>query len=783
MDVSRWRNFAICLHLFIVLLLPSISLADITANERGPLGIENHGTGSSQVLAIGIAIGVLIGAIGYISVLSLLKSNYGNIYLILFFTTALISMLANYYCSGDSRQQCYDYFNNHGSTQLTCLTFIFYTFFARSYFDIAKSSYIWNQILWFQSVVWWLFMMENLLQLNLPVLVLLYSAMISAFLIFSLGIYLFSFHNERKGAIFSIAAIIFFGCQISLHPFFEGPLASNIYLITLSLQAVGFIFVLNSRAETIDNHQFERVIQQSVDNSAQEIKNTFMTKLSHDIRTPLSGVLGMIELLQDTKTDEQQQNYLGALQNSGNALLNIINDITDYSQIDTEELRLNINNIQLESVLEQTQQLFKFHVTNTNIRLNTQLSTDIPLNLRGDTKRLQQILTNFVNNAFIHTEAGEINIAVSLVEEALESAIVEFIIKDTSGGKSTTFLEELFCTHDKDSNTRPDKDTEIGLIISQHLIQLMGGNLKVIQDNGDSSIIFSIKFERFSSSQSTDIKYPKSTLEGKRLLVVDDHQSFCNLIFEQASRWGMTVDVAKNAHSALERLRTQSTDAPYDLITLDLNLPEIDGIELSAMIDIDETIPQIPKVLLTGTVLPPSADDLSQVGIIDIVVKPASSTLLFNTFTKIISETSSAVQPKLRAISDLNILIAEDNPMNQQVIEGLLHRSQVTNTCMCHNGLEVVNLYKNDSHRYDLILMDCEMPRMDGYEATEDIRQYEQAQNISPIPIIALSAHAEAQHVNRSLAVGMQDHLTKPINPSALILLLKKWGQSRQYLN
>ncbi|RLU02664.1 MAG: response regulator [Ketobacter sp.] len=502
-------------------------------------------------------------------------------------------------------------------------------------------------------------------------------------------------------------------------------------------------------------------------------KSEFLATMSHEIRTPMNGILGMASLLQDSDIPPAQRHYVDVIASSGNALLNIINDILDYSKIEAGKLSIEHIDFDLDQLCQECAALFSTTAEDKDLELICSLAPGTPTFIKSDPTRLRQIILNLLGNAFKFTNTGRITLRVEELKEQSEGDqhMLRFSISDTGIGIDQEHQNKLFQAFSQvdSSITREYGGTGLGLSISKQLSQLMGGDIGLDSEPGKGSCFWFTIRCRLADAQFTRENIVSLTpLKGKRLLVVDDSPAFVKVVREQAGTWGMRTEEAFYGEKALQMFAEAiKQDDPFDLITLDMNMPGMTGMECSQRIKELDSQHHCRMILLTAMRNMPSQPELESAGIDLALQKPASARALRQSMMGLLHHRQrkalSASRPVDSPLRGKRILVVEDNDVNQLVICGMLKKLQLEYS-VTGNGLEAVHLYAQQHDQFDLILMDCEMPVMDGYEASKRIRQLETEQNLSPIPILALTAHALQEHSQHAIRSGMNDHIAKPVN-------------------
>ena len=526
---------------------------------------------------------------------------------------------------------------------------------------------------------------------------------------------------------------------------------------------------------------------------ANAAKSQFLANMSHEIRTPMNGILGMSEILLSTSLTEKQHRFVETVHKSGETLLAIINDILDFSKIEAGHLELESLDFNLHKNVEDTLELFIENAHNKDIELILHIAPDVPENVNSDPTRIRQVLLNLISNAIKFTGQGEVAVDVSLAKlpEGLSRKSnsdpfgVRFTVRDTGIGISEEALPRLFQAFSQadGSTTRKYGGTGLGLAISKQLVGLMGGDISVSTQVGQGTV-FIFTLPLLPATQALPARASQaSELAGRKLLIVEDNHTNREILHEYALSWDMSVDAVGSALSALNLLRDQDgAKAPYDLVIIDMKMAGMNGLELGKRIKADPGLAHIPLVMATSTLFLGEAAEAKKTGFAANLTKPIRKADLHQCLLSALEASSSSADldsapkqaptPEAPAAFAARVLLAEDNPVNQEVaVEMLKGFGCAVDTA--NNGQEALQAVGKLA--YDLVLMDCMMPEMDGYTATAEIRRQQHAGLLPPFPIIALTANAIEGDREKCLVAGMDDYLAKPFKAAALLRVIKSW--------
>ena len=513
---------------------------------------------------------------------------------------------------------------------------------------------------------------------------------------------------------------------------------------------------------------------------ATEMKSMFLANMSHEIRTPMNAIIGLSHLALKTPLNSKQRDYVSKVHNAGTSLLAIINDILDFSKIEAGKLDIETTDFQLDEVIGSVTTVTAQKAHDKGLEFLADVASAIPEQLRGDPLRLGQILTNLVNNAVKFTEHGEIRLKIELLEKTGEKAQLKFSVRDTGIGMTKEQAAKLFQPFSQAdmSTTRKHGGTGLGLTICRRLVELMGGQIWLESEPGvGSTFIFTIWLGVGEASAAA--RRVPSQFQNLRVLVVDDNAAAREILIESLEPLAERADSVSSGHEALAAIRERDADSPYDVVFMDWRMPGMDGLQAARQIKNDSTLRKQPAIIIvTAFGREEVREEAEKLQVDGFLVKPVTKSMLVDSLVNIFAAASQETNRPAPGdnedstrLQGLRILLAEDNEINQQIAVELLE-GVGAKVVVASNGRLAVEKLASNPQAYDLVLMDLQMPEMDGHQATAKIRS---DARFAALPVIAMTAHATMEEKQRCLAAGMNDHVSKPIDPSLLFGTLERF--------
>lgn len=512
-----------------------------------------------------------------------------------------------------------------------------------------------------------------------------------------------------------------------------------------------------------------------------KIKSEFLANMSHEIRTPMNAIVGMAELLKDSTLAKDQRHFVDTIVKSGESLLQIINDILDFSKMEAGKLEYREEEFNLREVAEESVELLAGRAFEKKLELGLFIPHGIQENIVGDPIRLKQVMVNLITNATRFTPDGDVLLKIKEIENTETVVKLRFEVSDTGIGISEKDKKRLFQSFSQvdSSATRKFGGTGLGLAISKRIVEGVGGQIGVESEKGKGSTFwFEVPFKKGKRSKANQAAHPDS-FRGLRMLLIDDNKATQEILCHQLTNWGINPFAVESGYSGLESMeKALEEQKPYDLVLLDMVMPRLNGLDVARRIRENPAFADTKVILLSSLANPVKQELLSEVGIDAQLTKPISQSLLFDTIATvlrgaILPETTGTTRdepPELVRKSHSRILIVEDNPVNQELTT-LQLRKLGFEPDVSANGLEALEAVDNQT--YSLIFMDCQMPEMDGFTATKEIRKRER--NVKHVPIIGLTANAMEGDRKKCLSAGMDDYLSKPVKIEKLTKMIQKW--------
>jgi two-component system sensor histidine kinase/response regulator len=551
----------------------------------------------------------------------------------------------------------------------------------------------------------------------------------------------------------------------------------------------GKTYLTESFLDITDRKQAEENLRRAMEltEAATRSKSEFLANLSHEIRTPMNAIVGLSHLMLKTETTPKQRDYLGKIRDAVHTLLGLINDVLDLSKIEAGKIELESAAFNLHRVLESVASVLAVKAAEKGLDLLYRVAPEVPLTLLGDSLRLGQVLTNLIGNAIKFTERGEVVVSIELARREGDQAVLGFSVRDTGIGLTPEQQDKIFTpfTQADASTTRRYGGTGLGLSISKQLVGLMGGEIGLKSQPGKGT---TFHFTATFVAPGLDLPFSKRVapnLRGLRALVADDNPTARLIFKDMLASFSFKAVAVDSGQAALDELaRARAAAKPYDLVLLDWRMPGLDGLETAAKIKANQALATAPKIILItafgGEELLGQAEELRLEGVL---FKPVNPSLLFDMIMEAFGtkapncgpgrpcRESQLIPPGL---AGRRVLLAEDNAINRQVALELLAEAGV-DADVAVNGREAVDMLSGGTPPYDAVLMDVQMPVMDGFEATRVIRS---VLGLRTLPVIAMTAHALAGDAKKCLDAGMNDHVPKPVDADQMYRVLARWLRS-----